>query len=682
MDSLKELDIKFKYRSNCDKIYRDFYEKCLDCSIKYDRAVGYFTSDSLKFMARGLEKFISSNGEIRMIVNPRLAKEDIEAIDLGYKAKKDVITACLLEAVKVCAKNVEDNTLNILAWLIYKNVLTIKVAYAYDNSIYHEKFGIFYDKYGNKVVFSGSANETVGGLVNNFEKIDVYFEDYEKRRIDDAILDFNNLWNNNTNSIEVIDVPTAVKNKIIKCKKDTADGIDSKENNIMPREYQIEAYNKFKANKYNGILEMATGTGKTITSLYIANNYKESEGRIFLIILVPFTHLIEQWEENAELFGFYNILRCYNAKSSWVNKLEQRVRDFNIGLSKYECIISTYKTASSEEFNDLIYKIRGKSFLIADECHYFGVRSLRDNKFNNIWAKLGLSATPDRWWDEEGTSYLRCYFGDTVYEYTLEKAIRRGVLTEYTYDPIVCELSEKELKEYEKITRLIIATISNKDKYKQVNIEELNRKRSLIISKAEDKVDKLIKIFKRKDVKNTFHTLVYCAPGQINDISSKLAELGFRVHKFNSEVSTEDRRKILKSFEQEMIQILIAIKCLDEGVDVPSTKEAYFIASTSNPREFVQRRGRVLRKSQNKNMANIYDFIVLPQNAEEGTFRSIVSKEMPRFAEFSRYSINEFIARSEVVGYLKVYDLEHLMDMLPWEVYNEMKENWSDNNGY
>lgn len=682
MDSLKELDLKFKYRSDCDKIYIDFYERCLDCSIKYDRAVGYFTSDSLKLIARGLEKFIASSGEIRMIVNPRLTKEDIEAIDLGYKAKKDVITACLLETVEVCSKNVKDNTLNILAWLIYKNLLTIKIAYTNDNSIYHEKFGIFYDKYGNKVVFSGSANETVGGLVNNFEKIDVYYEDYEKRRVDDAISDFNNLWSNNTDYIEVIDIPTAVKKKIIEHKKDNIYAEKSKDNNITPREYQIEAYNNFKINNYNGILEMATGTGKTITSLYIANNYKISEGRIFLIILVPFTHLVEQWEENTELFGFNNVLRCYDSKNTWVNKLDQRVRDFNIGLSKDECIISTYKTASAKEFNDLIYKIRGKSFIIADECHYFGIRSLRNNKFNNIWARLGLSATPDRWWDEEGTSYLRSYFGDTVYEYSLEEAIRSGILTEYTYDPIICKLSEKELKEYEKITRMIIAAVSNKDKDKLLDIEELNRKRSLIISKAENKVDKLLELFKIKDISNTSHTLVYCAPGQVNYISSKLAELGFRVHKFNSEVSTEDRRKILKSFEKGIIQILIAIKCLDEGVDVPSTREAYFIASTSNPREFIQRRGRVLRKSSGKTMANIYDFIVLPENADEGIFKSIVSKEMPRFAEFSRYSINEFIARSEVARYLKVYDLEHLMDMLPWEVYNEMKENWSDNNGY
>lgn len=391
---------------------------------------------------------------------------------------------------------------------------------------------------------------------------------------------------------------------------------------------------------------------------------------------------MEQWEENCEIFGYKNVLKCFDSKKSWVIKLENRVRDFNIGISTVEVVISTYKTASSPEFNDIISTIRGKSFIIGDECHYFGIKSLRNNKFDNIRARLGLSATPDRWWDEGGTSYLREFFGDTVYEYSLEEAIKLGVLTEYSYTPVLSGLTMYELKEYEKLTKRIIQLLSKKDKNAEEDIEDLNRKRSLILSKAVQKVDILIDMFREKSISETSHTLIYCAPGQIDDITTRISDLGFRLHKFNSDVDLKDRGKILKAFESGQIQVLVAIKCLDEGVDVPDTKTAYFLASTSNPREFVQRRGRILRKAPSKNIAEIYDFIVLPQNASEATFTSIVSKEMPRFAEFSRYSINEYVAREEIRKYLKIYDLEHLMDKLPWEVYNEMKEKWSDDNGY
>lgn len=682
MSGLKDLDIKFKYRSDSDTIYRDFYEKCLRCSTRYDRAVGYFTSDSLKLIARGLENFINRNGEIRIVANPQLTKEDIDAIEKGYKAKSDVITAALLDTIEATTKNLEDETLNVLAWLIYKNILKIKIAYSKSNYIYHEKFGIFYDDFGDKVVFSGSANETIGGLINNFEKIDVYFEEHEKARIDDAITDFNNLWGDCTKGLEVIDMPKAVRNKILTCKKERVKSINKEKKTISPREYQLQALNNFKNNNWKGILEMATGTGKTITSLLIANSYQQENGRVFLIILVPFTHLVEQWEDNAAIFNYTNILKCYDLKKSWVNKLENRVRDFNIGITTVEVVISTYRTSSSQEFNDIISNIRGKSFIIADECHYFGIKSLRNNKFERIDAKLGLSATPDRWWDERGTTYLREYFGDTVYEYSLEEAIRLGVLTEYKYTPIVSDLTTKEIREYEKLTKKIIRLMSKKDKNSNEDIEELNRKRSLILSKATSKYEKLLEMFGEKNVEETSHTLIYCAPGQIDEITFEISKLGFRVHKFNSDVDLKDRGKILKAFESGQIQVLIAIKCLDEGVDVPSTKAAYFLASTSNPREFVQRRGRILRRSESKNIAEIYDFVILPQNASEGTFKSIVSKEMPRFAEFSRYSINEYSAREIVRNHLSIYDLEHLMDKLPWEVYNEMKENWSEMNGY
>ena len=670
--------MKYKYRSDHDKIHLDFYDKCLEKSSHYDRAVGYFTSSSLSVISRGLEKFIEKDGTIRMIVNPYLTNDDVEAIRLGYKAKYDVVSQSILRQINMSEKTIREDALNTLAWLIYQNKLEIRVAFTDNNSLYHEKFGIFYDDFGNKVGFSGSANETLGGIRNNFEKIDVFWREADLERIDDMVVDFENLWSNDTNGLSVIEMPEIIKETIIGYKKEGRE-ITSPTHKVMkPRPYQKEAIEAVIENDWHGILEMATGTGKTITSLLISNEFYKQKGRIFLIIIVPFTHLVGQWEKNCQDMNYKNITNCFGAKKTWVNKLQTDVRDFNLGLIKKHVAITTYRTASSPEFNDLLAKLRGKSFLIADECHYFGIKSLRDNKFGAIEAKLGLSATPERWWDEDGTNFIEGFFGPVVYEYDMKQAINNGALTEYIYNPLVVDLTDEEIEAYEKLTRRLIHLYSDEKNNKE-EISEVNRKRSLLISKAERKKEELFQILENKKKEEVSHTLVYCAPGEVDLITSKLAGLGYRVHRFDSKVSLKERTKILEAFDLGSIQILVAIKCLDEGVDVPSTKIAYFLASTSNPREFVQRRGRILRKYPNKNLAQIYDFVVLPNNANDQMFKSIASKELPRFAEFSRFAINNFNAREIVGNELKRYSLEYLMDKLPWEVYREFKQMEGDN---
>lgn len=673
MNSLSDLDLKFKYRSNKDRINTDFYEKCLKVSSRYDRAVGYFTSSSLSVLGEGLEKFIGNCGKIRIVANPLLEDDDYKAILRGEKAKEDIIEKALLRQMNFCKDTIENDSLSTLAYLISEGKLEIKIAFSEDNILYHEKFGIFYDSYGNKVAFSGSANETLSGLVNNFEKIDVYFGENELYRINDMIDDFEKLWTNKTERLTVINIPDAVLLNILSFNK------KSKKDNrkeVKPRSYQIEAMKAFKDNQWNGIFEMATGTGKTITSLLITKEYKNDKKRLFLIIIVPFTHLIDQWIDNCKLLGYKRIIKCCGSKISWVHKLESKVRDFNIGISDLEVAITTYKSASSIEFNDIVNRIKSNGFIIGDECHYFGVKSLRDNRFGNIDARLGLSATPDRWWDEIGTSNVRSYFGKTVYEYGMSEAIENGILTQYEYNPVICDLDEKEILEYEKITRRIQKLLLKEDKtYEDKKaIKELNRKRSLVLSKTKDKIYKLIDLLKKENLKELKHTLIYCAPGDIDMITKIVADLGIRVYRFDSKINNRQRSEILQRFELGDIQVLVAIKCLDEGVDIPATRKAFFLASTSNPREFIQRRGRILRKSKGKNLAVIYDFIVIPSNAEEKTYKTIIKKEMPRFAEFSRYAINKFNTRIIMKKYLEIVDLECLMDKLPWQVYREMKE--------
>lgn len=671
---LNDLQLKYKYRSDHDTIHKDFYQKCLHESVKYDRAAGYFSSVMLKTIAKGVEVFLYNGGHIRIVANPHLSAEDIQAIQHGYKAKEDIIERVLLQALDVTAGNIEKETLNILAWLIYTNQLEIKIAFTNNDSLYHEKFGLFEDLAGKSIAFSGSANETVGGVKNNFEKIDVFLPDMDQHRIDDMKLDFKRLWYNETNGLTVVDIPRIVREKLLENKGEKPKmPIFKKE--LTPHSYQIEAIQALQNNSWEGILEMATGTGKTITSLLAMQQYKKENGRAFVIIFAPFKHLVDQWKKECERFNVKFPTMCYESKAKWLPELEREVRNFNIGITDFHVVITTYDAAAKPDFVVQISKLQEHAFLIADECNYLGSAQFRNVSFANIKARIGLSATPDRWWDEGGTIFLKDFFQGVVYTYSLEEAITANKLTQYTYEPHIVSFTETELEDYNKLTKRIINQFNNKNRDED-KLSQLNRKRALIIAKASEKIPRLLSLLDEKGTENIYHTIVYCAENQVNKLTFALSQRGLRVHKFDSTVPTKERQRILSAFADEEIQVLVAIKCLDEGVDVPSTRCAYFLASTSNPREFVQRRGRILRTFLGKKLAEIHDFIVFPEDVDEKTFTMIAKKELPRFAEFSNSAINRSSAKNKILPYISPYNLNHLMDMKPWDVYKEMKEEY------
>jgi len=675
-----DLRFKLQYRSSHDNLFENFYRPCLNNAIKYDRASGYFTSESLKLLAEGLDVFLYNGGQIRIVANPNLSQEDIEAIEKGHAARESVIERRLLKEVELSYKTIEDDTLNVLSWLIYRGQLDIKIAFTTNGSIYHEKFGVFTDQNNNAIAFSGSANETYNGLSQNFEKIDVYSNDQDKHRIDNAIEDFEKLWSNETNELKVINLPETIRKKMIEYKSSIPPlaiknkESESNERKIEPREYQKEAINSWQTAGYKGILEMATGTGKTITSLLAAKAYNETVKSCVTVIVVPFQHLVNQWEKDIDFILGTDVVKCMGSQSSWINKTKEMVQEYNLGLINQFVVVTTYKTATSAHFKNLFRKLNNSAMLITDECHYITFKGFKDFPFEKFNARLGLSATPDRWWDEEGTSYMKKSVGEVVYEYTLDRAISNEKLTKYDYYPHIVEFNESEMQEYNKITQLIINNLNKEDADTKEKLEVLFRKRSNLINKANNKINVFLQDFKTKDLSKITHTLVYCAPGDIEMIVKSISDLGVKVSKFNSDVKNKDREKLLTMFEQAQIQVLVAIKCLDEGVDVPATKTAYFLASTSNPREFVQRRGRILRKHKGKTFAVIHDYIVLPIGLTYDDFYKIAVKELPRFSEFNDSAVNTTRNKLEMSKVLEDYNLTHLMYKKPWDVYKEMKE--------
>lgn len=439
---------------------------------------------------------------------------------------------------------------------------------------------------------------------------------------------------------------------------------------VKLRDYQNIAIQNLKENSWEGIFEMATGTGKTFTSIFATIEYKKHNGRICRVILVPFIHLIDQWKEECQKIGIENIIECSSDNNRWEFDLNKKIMNYNINFSDELTIITTYQTSQVERFKVLIKRIERNLFLIADECHYFGTKNIDTSIYIKADARLGLSATPARWWDDLGTERIYKFFNDIVYKYSLKKAIENNFLTPYKYNPIVVDMLEEEMEEYKRLSRNIMIMIK-KDQRDSDKFLMTTLKRKRIIDNSYYKEINFKEQLKYNNTKQLDNTLIYCSPQNLEDITKYIGSLGISVRKFNYTVSKDDRIKILEDFSNGYIQVLTAIKCLDEGIDIPSVKDAYFLSSTSNPREFVQRRGRILRKHKNKSIANIYDYIVLPDTNDYNLIESIAKSELPRFAEFANNAINGNSCRNEVEKILSKHGLEYLMDKLPWEVYKE-----------
>ena len=678
--SLRELALQYEYRSDGANLVKDFYTPCLRNATQYWRAVAYFTSNGLALNVKGLSTFIRHGGQMSLVTGPKLMSDDIEAIRRGYEAKEQNLDPSL----DCDFEKVSHDKLMLLTWLIEHGYLEIKIASPSDSisnyqyAVYHEKTGVFLDDNNNAVAFSGSSNETVGGLLNNFESIDVHWSwDDAQERVQQKVDNFNRLWNNNTEKLEVIDFLNAVaEGLLIHQTVYETEQIETTDNpeiieQIVPylpkdmvlRKYQSEAIDAWFENGCRGLWEMATGTGKTITALSALAKLREEKEHLFVLVACPYQHLVDQWYAEAVRFGFEPIL-AYKNSATWVNRLNTALVRYNYGVRDTVCTITTQTTFIAETMQKLLSKLKRDAVLVADEVHHLGAERSRKRLTDVFTYRLGLSATPNRWFDELGTTALKTYFGDTVYEFSLDKAIKMGYLCPYYYHPHLVELTDDEFEAYESLTEGISKL------YHQVESGELSEalerlliKRATLLNRAENKLTKLAELLTDK-VDSLHHTLFYCALGRIDPVLELLTNLGLRVAKFTAEESAAERQELLKMFATGHLQALVAMRCLDEGVDVPSTRTAYILASSSNPKEFIQRRGRILRQSSGKEYAEIHDLIAVPPmdyrqypTATFRTERKIVGRELERFNEFAGMALNKFEARDKIWELAKDYDL-------------------------
>lgn len=706
MARLPELDIADSYRSDSADVVRDFYVPVLANATRYDRAVGYFASRSLALLAHGLEKFRANHGRIRIVASPYLSEEDIRDILAGYEYR-DVITRAVVREIHSDARrsDLEISRLGLLGRLIALETLEIKLAVIENEgipSLYHEKIGVIADHSGASVAFTGSMNETAAAYTDNFESIEIFKSwvpgDYARvARID---RNFAALWDDNTPLIRVLNLPDAANDHLQELarmatappSRRSRSATDSPEGSAAPhgwptmpvdvelRDYQKDAVSAWLQANGRGLFQMATGTGKTITALatldQLGRQLRARNTPLVTVIVVPLLDLVEQWSEELRRFGV-TALKCRDSVASWEPAARNAIAGLQADSAESLTLIVTNKTFGGIAFQNVLRAVRAPLMIIADEVHHLGAKHLRTALPPNAELRLALSATPERWFDEEGTEALHNYFGETLINLGLKDAIRLGVLAPYRYVPVLIPLTDEEAAYYAELTAKIGALYGKQQSAQASGDEEsalgqlLNR-RAKVLGHAEHKLPAL-----QQEVVKRRHQpfqLVYCAEGgrptdegpgpvQVDQVLDMLGNrLGMRVHPYTAQEPKAQRRNLLRAFGDQDLEALVSMRCLDEGVDLPDARVAYMLASSSNPRQFIQRRGRILRRAPGKQEAEVVDFIAVPPQdpdlyeIEQNLFR----REMTRIVEFAMHAENYGEALGILRDLRKYYNLMDL----------------------
>jgi len=712
MESFKSMSWGTVYRAGDQNLFQDFYKPALKLADSYDRAVGFFSSQSLVSNLQGISGLIKNEGRMRLVIGHPLDDDEFTAVKQGYRLSEllDDLDTRLRDMLE---KDNEGLSLNLalLSMLIASERLEIKFAFR-KRGMYHEKIGILSDCKGNRLVFQGSANETIYALDEGFnaESIMVFkswqeeiFEAYGTPCVDG----FDKLWNGEQHNTVTVKVPSKIYETIVEKANKTSepnqifDEIDDIYNKILSESFDEEqAFNYPKVPKflngkdfkildhqkaaiqswirsnYRGILKLSTGSGKTITSIFAATKVFEAReaknAATVLIVAVPYQELARQWVDNLKVFNIHP-LRCWQSRKKWEDGLKEELLDLKMKAISFVSVVVVNRTLESSAFRDLISTIpEGNVMFIGDECHNHGAKKT-NSALPDAFYRMGLSATPYRSDEEEVDSpfpdeakkRINDYYVNIVAEYSLGDAIHDGVLCEYNYHIVPVYLTTEEEEQYEgfsaEIGKLIVLGVENLNANKRNQLTMLCGRRSRLLGAASNKLSALDTLVRAIPKNERSHSLFYCGEGKvfeendshepdvrvINTVSRVLSDAGWSTSRFTSEEKPLDRNIIMENFVGVHIDGLVSMKVLDEGVDVPVCDKAFILASTRNPRQYVQRRGRVLRKAEGKEFADIYDFVILPVGSSS-SLEALRSAELERIDDFVLLANNRFHVEKEV----------------------------------
>jgi superfamily II DNA or RNA helicase len=729
LSQITELDLD----SGKTKFYKqevlDLYYRVLCNSNSWDLGLGFFSLSSIKLLAYPLAKFILNNsGKMRVYCNERLSENDYNIISENkvIPLNKTNVFNDLNTLYDSLKGNDQELFSQCIAFLIQTDRIEFKVLVCKDSSrgISHHKNSIFKDNNNNTVVLSGSANASEQAFIFNREDTNAFCsfwnEKSSNKTINTTINEFEKTFHEGDEDWNILEIDSKeLKDKLDEIgfrkidslsldkkaksfsnskknlfSKSIHDEIDKEIKTINdqphfpifdgkishPRPYQVDAYNAWVKNNYAGVFAMATGTGKTITSLNCLLNIFNEEKKYRAIILVPSIALLNQWEEEVNSFNFRKILKV-GGGNNWEKEFSNYCSNYSWGLKEDLIIISTYGSFVLDRFQKLFKKVQKGFLLIADEAHNMGANNIKSKLSGlEVIKKIGLSATPKRIYDPEGTLAIDNFFKDKspyTYSFGMEKALEYGFLTGYKYFPKIVELTEDEFAEYTEISKKLLKFFDFENgKFKDDPIVEiLLLKRKNIIHKASNKLNLFSTIVGEliKNKKDQF-VFAYIPEGNTQNAEGDrikiLNQYLRRVHrdfpkiKMNSYTSEDQNlSEILRGFEDGKIEVLFAMKMLDEGVDIPRAEVGIFASSTGNPRQFIQRRGRLLRKHKDKAFATIYDMVVVPKLDNKlgelySIERNLVKNELTRVGYFASLSMNFYNSKETLDEVCKKYDLD------------------------
>ncbi len=576
-------------------------------------ASGYFSYKVFEIFKNELQTFADKQGKFKLVIGADTNQRSIRFFQQLLDLDADEYSRELLDSIFEDFSDISSDALECAYNLFSNNVIEIKVGYSKNDGIFHVKEYLF-ESENHKSFINGSLNFTSNALINNYESL-TYIENEEVYY--DIVDNFDKRWDNCIETVNVVDlnkyIATEIKNEI-----NQRTVSESSDDSIQLRDYQKEAIDALISSGFNGFLEMATGTGKTFTTIFGLKKYLSlSDKTHFTLIVVPYKHLASQWnKELKKVFGERTkILECHS-ESPWKSDFRYHVED-SYEENTFCVMVDQTLQKSLDSITSVISK--SNNIFIYDEAHNLTIDNIEIlEKHDKLFqSKVGLSATPYNYLNDDRTNKLFNFFKGTHFKFELSQAIDEGYLTKYDYIPHIVDLDSDEEKEYKNLVRRINLETN------YVKRSNLLDEKSELLSKAKNKINKLVDVIDSLD--SIKYTLVYCSPGSLKsddgtdtkvleqvamDLRSKVMSHSIRMRKIVAEVSNRERDEVVKAMENENTDAILAVKCLDEGYDIPAVRQAFILHSTRNPSEFIQRRGRVLRKFQGKDRAYIYDFIV------------------------------------------------------------------------
>ena len=682
---LRSLDrIKPLYLLPDDSFAEDCLIPCFSRAENVDAMFGYFSSAALAHIAPGLASFISdTSGKMRMVVSPHLQKADWEAIQEGRTTVGAVATDKLREWF-ITEDEIQAHTLQCLSWMIRHGRLEIRIALV-KNGLFHPKVWLFRDVDDDWIVTHGSSNLTEQGMDGNIEQVAVarsWSDSDGDLGVSNSLNNlFHNLWIDQHDNCIVVDIPEAVRDRLVSVyeletppsevdlraiyrraasRRQVMDNrVDTQlpafsipshlEYRSGPFKHQGEAVDAWHSAGRRGVLEMATGSGKTIAAMIAAYGLYQDVDSLLIVVAAPYVPLVQQWCDEIRPFGINPIdLTAQSgskARARTLNRIERRLRRRAGGV---EAVVVTHRTLSAPDFQDAVSRMDTSTLLIGDEVHGLGSEGFISDPPEFFDHRLGLSATPIRQYDAEGTEALFDFFGETVYQFTLDQAI--GVcLVPYDYFVHPVELTEDEMDRWAELTDKIRQNSWREDEEPGAYIQKLLIGRRAVLENASNKLDTLLSVLEDEGPRGLRHTLVYAtdkAPDQLERVNRILRDLDVRFQQLTYEESGDRAltKQIIDLFQRGDLQVLTAKRVLDEGVNIPQIQKAFILASTTVERQWVQRRGRLLRKCDEigKTHSEIHDFIALPPNLQvlDRDSRRLVESELKRVQEFARLARN------------------------------------------